>query len=358
MISIKKLVFFSAPSLLAILFSLAAFEFYLYSNIKKFHSYGWVVSNSIKSQIDACRAKGVSNITGVFGDSFVEYFIGTENNIVNRLQDNLKNRTLCNFGLSGTGLDVYLARFKEVIGHDNKMTEAIFYLYEGNDFFEVNKYDPTVKAAKFDRKNHILFDLFKSSRALNFIWREVIKKNLKRSPTNIEEVVKTYKFESCNTDSDYISKKLESMPKDILKNFESNQLNTSWFHVALVCPEYFKLLARKEVITKDFVRVKTYIEAINGLAEKKGIKVSIVIIPHDFYTSNSNKEYWTKIFQFDNDTHTGITLMSDKIRKTFSNVTYAEGLVGSDYIELDGHLTPDGLRKLANFTAVLMDKSN
>ena len=105
---------------------LCVFEVFLNSNPAKYHSYGWVKNNEIERIAKDCANK--NGQVGVFGDSFVEYYRDTSNNITNMLKAELKGTQVCNFGLSGTGLDVYFARFKYVINKID-IQKAVFYFF-------------------------------------------------------------------------------------------------------------------------------------------------------------------------------------------------------------------------------------
>ena len=245
---------------------LCAFEVFLKSNPTKYHSYGWVKNNEIEKITKDCANK--SGQVGVFGDSFVEYYRDTSDNITNMLKAELEGTQVCNFGLSGTGLDVYLARFKYVINKAN-IQKAVFYFYEGNDFFAVNKIDQIKAASSYDRVNHLIFEKLKQSAALNFIYREIFK-----PLTSREITFEDSQFEACLRPSDEeIKVKLDLLrvnQSDLYKKFANNQLNVSWLQVALNCPSYFEVLSKKidnqnYAVVKDTLYKGFFLSTTNSL---------------------------------------------------------------------------------------------
>ena len=341
-IFINFLVFFIAGVLM--LFFLEAF---LKSNPKKYHSYGWVTNNEIIEITKDCV--GENGKVGVFGDSFVEYYRDTSNNVTNILQEALIGTKVCNFGLSGTGLDAYLSRFKYVISQTN-IEKAIFYLYEGNDFFEVNKINEIKPAPSYDRVDSLIFSTVKKSAALNFIYREILK------PLSSKEIIfQDFSFEGCIRPSKQnIKVKLDSMrlnQPDYYDKFAHYQLNTSWLQVALNCPSYFEVLSNP-IVEKDvnYQRLLQYIKEITEISLQNNVHLSIIIIPHDYFIDDRNKKDWENVFQFNHVKYLGPTPFSSKLVTKFEFIHYANNLSGEDYLKLDGHLTPEGNSKLAAYT--------
>ncbi len=326
---------------------LFAFELYLRANPVKYHSYGWIKNNSIKKITRNCIKK--NGEVGVFGDSFVEYYRDTSNNLANILSAKLDNVKVCNFGLSGTGLDTYLSRYKYALKKTN-IKKAIFYVYEGNDFFEVPKLEELKYAPYYDRKNNLLYSTLKQSFSLNFIWREAIK------PLWTKEVkFKDYDFNYCPKQSDEkIQIKLNNLREqqpDIYKKFQNYQLNVSWLQVALNCPAYFDILSKDHTYQiYNLNRIKTYVRKLYEISTLNNVELLIIIIPHDYFVDNLNKKDWENIFQFDNTPYLGPTQFSLKLIEEFSFIHYANNLSGEDFLKFDGHLSPSGNHKLVNFT--------
>ena len=341
-ISVNLLVLIVASVLM-----LSVFETFLRSNPTKYHSYGWIKNNEIEKITKDCANK--NGEVGVFGDSFVEYYRDTSNNITNILKAELAGVEVCNFGLSGTGLEVYLARFKYAISNTN-IKKAVFYLYEGNDFFEVNKIDKIKAASSYDRVGHLVFTTLKQSAALNFIYREILKPLTSKEITFLD-----FLFEGCFRPSDEeIKAKLDLLrinQTDFYKKFAHNQLNVSWLQVALNCPSYFEILSNKmDDQNENHNRVLSYIKEINEISLQSGVQFSIIIIPHDYFVDNRNKLDWVNVFQFDKVDYLGATPFSSNLVNKFSFIHYASNLTGEDYLKLDGHLTPAGNLKLAKYT--------
>ena len=95
------------------------------SNLDRFSSYGLVTNNQIESIVEDCE---INNGTlGVFGDSFVEYYKNSKANLVSQLSFLSHHKNACNFGLSGTGMNVYLNRFKYSVERLN-LNKAIIFL--------------------------------------------------------------------------------------------------------------------------------------------------------------------------------------------------------------------------------------
>ena len=341
-ISVNLLVLIAASVLI-----LPLFEAFLRSNPVKYHSYGWIKNNEIEKITKDCANK--NGEIGVFGDSFVEYYRDTSNNITNILKTELAGVEVCNFGLSGTGLEVYLARFKYVINNTN-IKKAVFYFYEGNDFFEVNKIDQMKSASSYDRVDNLVFTTLKQSAALNFIYREIFKPLIQKEITPVN-----FLFEGCLRPSDEeIKVKLDLLrltQTDSYERFARDQLNASWLQVALNCPSYFEILSAKIVDQNEsYYRVIRYIKEIADISARSDVQFSIVIIPHDYFVDNKNKTDWVNVFQFDEVDHLGATPFSSNLVSKFNFIHYASNLMSEDYLKLDGHLTPAGNLKLAQYT--------
>ena len=100
--------------------------------------------------------------------------------------------------------------------------------------------------------------------------------------------------------------------------------------------------------------VKEYINKIIALAKTREVEVSFVIIPHDYFVDELNKRYWVDIFQFQDVKYRGPTAISKVLTNEYDSITYAKNLRGVDYLKYDGHLTPMGNKRLAEWTVGIL----
>ena len=119
--------------LISSLIAVLIFEIHANYRSDLYPSYGWQNNNVLNKKIEKCNEN--KNI-GVFGNSFVEYFGNDKNNLVNILDKKFEKYNLCNFGKSGDSINHYNSRFLKVLKSDAKLDKAIFFIYEGNDFYE------------------------------------------------------------------------------------------------------------------------------------------------------------------------------------------------------------------------------
>lgn len=340
-IFINLIVFFTG-----LIFVLMPFEFYMRYNLDQYHSYGWIKNNNINDLVNECKSK---NIIGIFGDSFVEYYRDTEHNISSKINSLRSGNNVCNFGISGSGIDGYLARYK-FASTNLKFDTVIVYLYEGNDFFNVKEVDIDINYSKYDRNYGIIYNFLKQSVVLNIIYRKVIKKYF---ITN-EILPRDYMFDICNFDYDNALHRLNVLKEtdyNTYRKFSTGELNVSWLQVALNCPDYFDLISKSDLNTsRNYPYIKKYINEFTKIAEKNNTNIVLMIIPHDYFLSQKSKENWVHTYQFDYYDYMNKTKISKKLMDDFDNVFYADILTFEDYIELDGHLTSLGNDKLAKFT--------
>lgn len=334
---IKNLIKLTLPFLIALLISLFLFEYYLISNKEKFHSYGWVQSNEINKIIRECNSLSKDkNVTGVFGDSFIEYYRGSKENISYQLKNLIKEDNICNFGISGSGIDVYYHRLNKVIDEVSNISRAIIFLYEGNDFVQVPEFNRDIDVYKYDRSLGFTYELLKKSAALNFIWRAIIKKYL--IPSNKFDIMKISQrnLQYCETSQEYIQYKIKKISKELLNDFATQQLNTSLFKLALSCPNFYKMLNSQQNVLFNYPKISFYIDEMNKIASEKNIDITFVIIPSDFYFNSDIRKYWIDIFQFNEYLHHGKTKISKLLIENYNNITFAETLKINDYLMYDG----------------------
>ena len=336
----------------SILISLCAFEVYCRLNPDKFYSYGWIASNLIQDKIDQCQkeSKG-KEIIAVFGDSFVEYYGDNPINIVQQLNTNNKNLRFCNFGLSGSGLGTYTARYKAVLNSQLKIKSAIFYLYEGNDFSDFLMEKPETEDVS-DRKLGAIMGLVKKSYSLNFIYRQVWKKIYPTQSINPDLTVYQLGFREKN-----ISRArtiFSQTPIDTLKMFNSNLLNSSWYQVALSDPDYFLNIYspspndQKELQKKI---VDDYLNKILLMSNGKGVSTYFFIIPADYYLFEESKKNWHNIFRFNYYPISGESAITKHLLSSYPQAIYPSNIFSDeDYIKYDGHLTATGNQKLRDLT--------
>lgn len=102
---------------------------------------GWRTSPSLGDRIErgVRAAEKADVVIGAFGDSFVEYRIGTEHNLAAITEAQLRARgidaSLPNFGFMATGVRDYVANF-DVVRRRMRMDAAVFHLFLGNDVLD------------------------------------------------------------------------------------------------------------------------------------------------------------------------------------------------------------------------------
>jgi len=351
--------------LISIIISLALFEIYARVNNAKFYSYGWQVDNVIDDKIGACKNDSATKqITGVFGDSFVEFYGERNQNLVVQLNQKAgSDRHFCNFGVAGADIPVYISRFKTAIQQNVKMDSAIFYLYEGNDF--VDFIDPSPKPSNryedsTNRELTFAMRLAKSTYAMNIIYRELLKPRFLHISYNEENVrqlfERSYYKEVSFADA---MARVKDTPKEYLDKFESDLLNKSWYEVALMSPNYFKRIHHPdgELLKKQKNIVFSDIDLINYLCEENKIRCEYVLIPHDFFLFAESKKDWNDVFRFNTYDEYGPAEISKAILSNYKSAYYPVGLFQTkDYIAYDGHITGTGNAKLADFTYKIISK--
>lgn len=337
---------------ISIFISLCAFEIYCRLNPEKFYSYGWVASNLIQEKIDQCqKASEGKEVIAVFGDSFVEYYGEKPINLVQQLNNNDRNLKFCNFGLSGSGLATYTARYKAVLQSQLKVKKSIFYLYEGNDFsdflMEVQEVEDTA-----DRKLGAMMSLAKSSYSLNFLYRQVWKKI---SPAqSIDPDLSVYELGFREKNILRARKVFLETPPETIKMFNSNLLNSSWYQVALSDPDYFlNVYSPRSQYQKDLQKqlVTNYLNKIITLSKERHIESYFIIIPADYYLFNSSKKDWHEIFRFNYHLINGASSIAQYLTSSYPNTFYpGKVFAPEDYIKYDGHLTALGNKKLRDLS--------
>jgi hypothetical protein len=362
---LKEAISYLTIIFISITISLVLFEIYARVNNSKYYSYGWQVDNVIDDKIKTCKSdSGTKKITGVFGDSFVEFYGERNQNLVVQLnQKASSDQHFCNFGVAGADIPVYISRLKRAIQENVKMDSAIFYLYEGNDFVDFidssskpsNRYeDPTNRELTFAMR------LVKSSYAMNIIYRQLLKPWFLHINYNDETVrqlfERSYYKEVMIEDA---IARVKNTPKEHLDKFESDLLNKSWYEVALMSPNYFKRIHHPdgELLKKQKKIVFSDIDLIISLCKKNKIRCEFVLIPHDFFLFAESKKDWTEVFRFNAYGGYGPSEISEAILSNYKASYYPAGLFETkDYIKYDGHLTGTGTAKLADFTCKIISK--
>ena len=246
--------------LISSLIAVLIFEIYANYRSDLYPSYGWQNNNILNKKIEKCNKN--KNI-GVFGDSFVEYFGNDKNNLVNILDEKFKKYNLCNFGKSGDSINHYNSRFFKVLKSDTKLDKAIFFIYEGNDFYEfryvdyknlknikINRLDDfVIKGDKIfdysdkfivDRKLSFFKNIIKSTYTLNLIYREFIKKYIIPKDINKEFVQEIYSGDKYfEVDLNQAIIRMKQTPQKIKKLLSADILNINFYKLALRNPNYF-----------------------------------------------------------------------------------------------------------------------
>ena len=359
--------------LISLLILLLIFEIHANYRSDLYPSYGWQNNNVLNKKIEKCNEN--KNI-GVFGDSFVEYFGNDKNNLVNILDKKIKNYNLCNFGKSGDSINHYNSRFLKVLKSDAKLDKAIFFIYEGNDFYEFryldyknleniknNRLDDFVikgdrifdYSDKFilDRKLSFFKNIIKSTYTLNLIYREFIKKYIVTKDINEEFVQEIYSGDKYyEVDLNQAIIRMKQTPKKIKKLLSADILNINFYKLALRNPNYFNQIFNPNFKQFELQKniAKKHINFINQKCLNYKIICKIVIIPADIFLFENAKIKYNKKFMFDNQKEFGKSKIVKFLTSYFDNVYYPKNILSyNDYIENDMHLNGNGNRKIANF---------
>ena len=359
--------------LISSLIAVLIFEIHANYRSDLYPSYGWQNNNVLNKKIEKCNEN--KNI-GVFGDSFVEYFGNDKNNLVNILDKKFKNYNLCNFGKSGDSINHYISRFLKVLKSDAKLDKAIFFIYEGNDFYEFryldyknleniknNRLDDFVikgdrifdYSDKFilDRKLSFFKNIIKSTYTLNLIYREFIKKYIVTKDINEEFVQEIYSGDKYyEVDLNQAIIRMKQTPKKIKKLLSADILNINFYKLALRNPNYFNQIFNPNFKQFELQKniAKKHINFINQKCLNYKIICKIVIIPADIFLFENAKIKYNKKFMFDNQKEFGKSKIVKFLTSYFDNVYYPKNILSyNDYIENDMHLNGNGNRKIANF---------
>ena len=347
--------------------SLFLFEIYALLNPNLFPGYGHMSNNKINDKIKNCNAE--KDIVAIYGDSFTEWYGNNKENISKLLEKKFENYEICNFGMSGTYITNYINRFLITLNSNLRPKKAIFYLYEGNDFFEYRYYDKNLSIKDISVKNKNIFDysensverennliknFIKSTKALNIIWREVIKKHFSKNRIDENYVRQMYNQSNYYEVSlNEAIKRMNSTPKLIKEKFSSGILNENFYKLALRNPNYFKQIFNPG--DKDFeiqkIITQNHINFINNNCKIFNIECTFIIIPNDEFLFQQSKEKYSKIFMFNQNKNFGKSRIVKFLENFYDNVHYPNNIFEyEDYIPFDMHILPSGNMKLANFT--------
>ena len=337
-------------------------EFYLSKNPSYFPNLGWQGNNLIDKQIKECKLK--KEPVGIFGDSFVEFYGNSKINLVKMLHNKHKNN-FCNFGLSGIDINDYLNRFLYV-SKTIKFREAIFFIYEGNDFNDYLFNETILKQEimilnenfKIERKQGLIKNFVKSTYSLNLFYRFIFKKyfsSKKHIDINLLKDLYEKKKNSFEIYSnfEYVKEKHKNFSKQKLKLLNSDILNRETYFKSLIFPEFYQSLNKPN--NKDFKKQKVivdfYFNFINLFCEKNGINCNFILIPEANFVSEKYKNEFHNFYQFENLTkYRNKSLITEYLIKKYSNFYYPENIFDyNDFLELDGHFNSSGNDKLSNF---------
>ena len=364
----KKLLNYVFIFFISLLASIFLFEIYASLNPNLFPGYGFKTNNKINDKIDKCSNK--KNVLAIYGDSFTEWYGNKDENISKLLANKYKNYEVCNFGMSGTYITNYINRFQHTLDSNLNIKKVIFYLYEGNDFSEFrylkknsnitdlliknkNIFDYSNKNS-LDRENNIIKNFVKSSKALNIIWREFIKKYFLKNRINENYVHQIY------TENSYFEvnlsdaiQRMNNTPQNMKNDFSSGILNENFYKLALRNPNYFTQIFNpggyKFKIQKNIAQ--KHIDHINKQCNTYKIECVFIIIPNDEFLFQESKEKYIKFFMFNKNINFGKSRIVSFLENFYDNVYYPHNLFNyEDYIPFDMHMLPSGNRKLANFT--------
>ena len=369
--------FFKKISSLIIILSITFFfillflEIYASLNHHKFPSYSWQTDNIMENKVNYCKKKSSKKKIGVFGDSAIEYHGENLSNIVQQLSKKFTNHSLCNFGLSGSEMTLYINRFLYSLEKGMNFDKVIFYLFEGNDFssFRYHRNNEDYMTTKIggvtgifnynsqetvDRRLSLLRTFVKSTYAVNIIYREIVKKYFIPNKINENFVKKIYnKNKYYEVPIENAMRRMNATPKEVKKKLSSDLINKNIYKLALRNPNYYEENHRPG--PEDFLIQKEiafhHIDFINSLCKKNLIDCRFIIVPTPNFLFKETKEIWKNIFRFNYYKEFGPSSIVKLITTNYPNVYYPEGVLEyDDYIEIDMHLTGQGNAKMANFT--------
>ena len=364
----KKILIYIFILFCSSIFSLFLFEVYASLNPNLFPSYGFLSNNTINDKIEKCHNK--KNVLAIYGDSFTEFYGDKEENISKLLAKKYKNYEVCNFGVSGTYITHYINRFQHTLNSNLNIKKVIFYLYEGNDFFEFRYHDKNLSINDISVKNKNIFDysdknssdrensfiknFVKSTKALNIIWREFIKKYFLKNRIDENYVRQIYSENSYfEVNISHAIQRMNDTPQNIKNDFSSGILNENFYKLALRNPNYFAQIFNpgedKFKIQQNIAQ--KHIDHINKQCNKYKIKCVFIIIPNDEFLFQDSKEKYIKFFMFNKNKNFGKSRIVNFLENFYENVYYPHNLLDyEDYIPFDMHMLPSGNKKLANFT--------
>ena len=308
-------------------FILIFLEVYASINTKKFPSYGWQIDNKIEDKLNNCKNVS-SEVIAVYGDSHVEYHGERSSNLVYQLQKNFTNNYMCNLSMSGTDIVHYIDRFLYTLESDLKFNKAIFFLSESNDFADFSY--TNIKDIKYNSKNNvdrelsILMRFVKSYKAINIIYREVVKKYIYKNKINeefVREIYSNKKYKYLEAPLDEAIQRMKNTPEEYKKLFSADILNVNFYKLALRNPNYFKENFGQD---KNFHKQKKitfqHLDFINNLCQKNKIECKIIIVPNDQFLFPEAKKKYSEIFRFNTQEEYGQSRIVKEIFKKYTNI--------------------------------------
>jgi hypothetical protein len=272
--------------------------------------------------------------------------------------------------MSGSEITEYINRYLYVLDNKIKIDKAIFYFYEGNDFFEFRYAESNLSLKNLkignqeilnyssnnvvDRELSLIKKLIKSTRSINIIYREIIKKFFFKNKIDdnfVKQIYSQNKYYEVSLDE--AIKRMDNTPNEIKKLFSSDNLNINFYKLALRNPNYFNenfnpddegLLVQKKIAYH-------HIDFINKTCEDYNIDCIIIIIPDDQFLFHESKNKNVNIFRFNPQLEFGKSKIVNDIIEKYDNIFYPENVLSyDDYIKNDMHLTESGNFKVVNFT--------
>ena len=324
---------------------------------------GWHDPKVLSERIQDCADKN-GNVA-IFGDSFVEYFKGSPDNMTQVIEKNTPEFRTCNFGFSGTGLDDYLVKW-EHLAQKKIVDKAVFVIFAGNDyddfflrFKEQNSGNtptrtllPVEGLLHNTSKKTTLFNLLKRSVALNAFWRFGYKKWFPQRSFAIDDLINDqYYGTKFRVDPQTLERRMTQIPPDLVAAAKSDHINVHILKRAVFDPAFFKRLrAGYDAYGPSvLLNVTDRISKIQDICKKHHIACGFTFIELDVFTDIQHHPFYRQLGYELSEKQIGPSEMSLQLQ-TFmeqNQIPYATTLNAlqkdtQNFLPRDGHLSVKG----------------